>query len=153
MTAAEEWFVDTNVLLYATSSRSPWHQDAVEALNRAREQETRLVISTQVLREYLVAATRPGSEGVPAFEDALKNVRTLQSELRVVGDDLAIAVKLVDLVEEYEVVGKQVHDANIVATMMIHGIERLLTHNVGDFARFSDVVTIMPLVEKAEREL
>ena len=32
--------------------------------------------------------------------------------------------------------GKQVHDANIVATMLAHGVGRLLTFNVADFQRF-----------------
>lgn len=33
--------------------------------------------------------------------------------------------------------GKQVHDANIVATMLAHGERRLLTFNIRDFRRFS----------------
>lgn len=40
------------------------------------------------------------------------------------------------------VAGRQVHDANRVATMLARGITRLLTFNVGDFDRFSDVITI-----------
>lgn len=37
--------------------------------------------------------------------------------------------------------GKQVHDANIVATMLAHGEARLLTFNAADFRRF------VPLIE------
>jgi hypothetical protein len=33
--------------------------------------------------------------------------------------------------------GRQVHDANIVATMRVFGLKNLLTHNPADFARFS----------------
>jgi hypothetical protein len=43
-------------------------------------------------------------------------------------------------------VAKQVHDGNIVSTMLLYGIRHILTHNVGDFARFSDLVTVLPLV-------
>jgi hypothetical protein len=41
--------------------------------------------------------------------------------------------------------GAQIHDANIVATMQAYGIQRLLTENVADFARFAGVITLVPL--------
>ncbi len=40
----------------------------------------------------------------------------------------------------------QVHDANIVATMLAQGIQKLLTHNVADCKRFAAHITVMPLV-------
>ena len=43
---------------------------------------------------------------------------------------------LCELLAEIPTGGKQVHDANIVATMMAYGIPALLTHNAKDFARF-----------------
>jgi predicted nucleic acid-binding protein len=42
----------------------------------------------------------------------------------------------------YPIGGKQVHDANIVATMLVYGIPCLLTHNAKDFERFGDIVTV-----------
>ena len=38
---------------------------------------------------------------------------------------------------------EQVHDANIVATMLAHGERRLLTFNGSDFQRFNDVIEIV----------
>ena len=38
--------------------------------------------------------------------------------------------------------GKQVHDANIIATMKVYGIPALLTRNTEDFERFREVVRI-----------
>jgi len=43
--------------------------------------------------------------------------------------------------------GKQVHDANIVATMQAYGISHLLTHNIADFKRFESFITIVSLVQ------
>ena len=37
-----------------------------------------------------------------------------------------------------DVGGKQIHDANIVATMRAYGERRLLTFNVADFRRYVD---------------
>ncbi len=41
--------------------------------------------------------------------------------------------------------GRQVHDANIVATMQANGINQLLIHNADDFKRFSHLITVLPL--------
>ncbi len=144
-TAADPLFVDTNILVYATDPQSPWHAKATQALNDARQKGIELVISPQILREYLAIATRP-TGGKPRTADALENVRTFQEELEVVETSSAETAQLLALVERYTVAGKQVHDANIVSTMLLHGIRHILTHNVGDFARFSDLVTVLPLV-------
>jgi hypothetical protein len=39
----------------------------------------------------------------------------------------------------------QVHDTNIVATMLTYGIQRILTNNPDDFAPFASLITIIPL--------
>ena len=39
--------------------------------------------------------------------------------------------------------GKQVHDANIVATMLAHGERRLLTLNTGDFRRYGGRIELV----------
>jgi predicted nucleic acid-binding protein len=49
------------------------------------------------------------------------------------------------LIARIAVGGKQVHDANIVATMQAHGIRQLLTGNVADFNRFSALIRVLPL--------
>ena len=49
------------------------------------------------------------------------------------------------VMEEIPSGGKQVHDANIVATMLVYGIPQLFTHNTSDFARFSGLITVLPL--------
>jgi predicted nucleic acid-binding protein len=41
---------------------------------------------------------------------------------------------------------RQVHDANVVATMQAFGIARLLTDNIVDFNRFGSLIVVLPLV-------
>ena len=41
--------------------------------------------------------------------------------------------------------GKQIHDANIAATMLAHDIPRILTNNVADFRRFEPAIGIIAL--------
>ena len=38
--------------------------------------------------------------------------------------------------------GKQVHDANIVATMLAFDVPRLITYNGADFQRFAGLITV-----------
>ncbi|WP_373526954.1 hypothetical protein [Nostoc sp.] len=60
-------------------------------------------------------------------------------------DSSQVTERLLTLMEEVFSGGKQVHDANIVATMLVYGIPQLLTHNTGDFARFSGLITVLSL--------
>jgi hypothetical protein len=57
-----------------------------------------------------------------------------------------VTAHLLSIVTRVPVAGKQIHDANIVATMQAYGLSKLLTHNVSDFARFSSFIQILPIV-------
>ena len=48
-----------------------------------------------------------------------------------------------ELSRRYSLGGRQVHDANVVATMLAHGERRLLTFNEADFRRFAAVIEIV----------
>jgi len=43
---------------------------------------------------------------------------------------------------DFQIGGKQVHDANIVASMLAYEIPCLLTHNHKDFERFAEVIKV-----------
>lgn len=51
--------------------------------------------------------------------------------------------QLLQLVRRVQMGGKQVHDANLVATMLANGITRLLTFNDSDFRRFGNVIELV----------
>lgn len=146
ITGVSQVFVDTNVLIYATNSASSWYQLADQTLHDAHRQGIELVISPQILREYIAAATRPASQMLP-LSTILANIHTFQTGFRLIEDNAQVSARLVQLVTQVSVAGKQVHDANIVATMQTHGISHLLTHNIADFNRFGHLITIVPLVQ------
>ena len=58
MMVARRVFVDTNVLVYATNTLSPWSLLARERLDEATQRADELIISPQIIREYLSFATR-----------------------------------------------------------------------------------------------
>ena len=43
----------------------------------------------------------------------------------------------------YQVKGVNVHDARLVAVMLVHGLSHILTFNVNDFHRYSSEITII----------
>lgn len=57
-------FVDTNVLVYATVSNLPAHEDAVAALLELEADQDGVCISRQVIRELLAVLTRHGGRSL-----------------------------------------------------------------------------------------
>ena len=50
---------------------------------------------------------------------------------------------LIALCREVVVNSRQIHDANIVATMLAHGERRLMTFNTADFLRYGDRIELI----------
>ena len=67
------------------------------------------------------------------------------SSLRVLSEDVDAVDRLMTLVREGRAVGRQVHDANIVATALAHGASVIVTSDTRHFARFSDLIEIEAL--------
>ena len=140
-------FLDTNVLIYANVASAPWHQIAIATLQELSDNGTLLWISRQVLREFIATLTRPQTFNMPQpIEVVIKRTRFLQETFLIADDDALVTAKLLELLEQIPIGGRQIHDANIVATMLTTGIPNLLTHNVKDFTRFNSLINITPLV-------
>ena len=137
-------FVDTNVLVPARFRTSPFHEPARAALVRAGLDPEPLRISRQVLREYLSTVTRrqDWSEPLPVAA-ALHDVEWLCSTFEILEDGERVTTMLVELFREFPIAGKQIHDANIAATMLAHGERRLLTFNAKDFRRFGERIELV----------
>jgi predicted nucleic acid-binding protein len=138
-------FLDTNVLIYATDPRSPLQPIAERALQFARNKREQLVVSPQVLREYMAVALRPASAGGTSLEDVLANIAAFRAEFLVVDETSAVCDQLVTLLQRIPTGGRRIHDTNMVATMLAHGVRHLLTHNTADFERFGDLISVVPL--------
>jgi predicted nucleic acid-binding protein len=145
-------FLDTNILVYANAERAPLHQVALQSIQALSAEGSELWISRQILREYLAILSRPQtfSHPLPANE-LTADVRYFQDRFRIAEDDATVTAHLLALVQRFPTGGKQVHDANIVATMLAYGIPSLLTNNTDDFVRFSGMITILPLQPKTQQ--
>jgi len=144
---ADRAVLDTSVLLAATDEGRAEHESAVASLNIWPGSGLVLYTSGQIMREYLAVATRPADHNGlgMARAVAVANVRALRTRLHLLVEDEKVSDRLLEVLEAVECTGKQLHDANVVATMLVHGIDTVLTINVSDFKRFEGQVHVIGL--------
>jgi predicted nucleic acid-binding protein len=136
-------FVDTNILVYSTARGAPFQERARTALARLIADEP-LFISRQILREYLAVMTRQQVWGKAlSLAEAIADTLAFAQRFGVLEDGPPVWEQLTELGRRYSFGGRQVHDANIVATMLAYGERRLLTFNNPDFQRFNDLIEIV----------
>ena len=143
--------VDTNVLLRMAQPAHPMHVQAISAINTVSSGGETLCVVPQVVYEYWAVATRPeqvnglGMSAVAANADVAKIVQ----RFRLVRDEQGIFDVWRRLVAQHQVLGKNAHDARLVAAMAFHGIPDILTFNTGDFQRYPGVRIINPATSNA----
>ena len=146
MMRGELMLIDTNVLLNATIRSRPDHLTCIEIIRSAPSAGIHLVTVAQVFREYLVVATRPRENnglGLSSL-DAIHNIRSFRSRVHIIPETSEVLAKLIELVELYNLVGKRIHDANLIASMNAHRVPTLVTVNVSDFAVFAGISVYDP---------
>jgi predicted nucleic acid-binding protein len=98
-----------------------------------------LHITPQVLVEFRSVATRPTN--VNGLGLSTKDVEAQSADfeamfpLLVETPDIYPAWKAI--VDALGVIGKQVHDARLVAVCHVHGVTHVLTFNISDFSRMT----------------
>jgi predicted nucleic acid-binding protein len=139
-------FVDTNILVFANVATSPFHEKAKAKLIEMADNNYGLWISSQVIREYLAVLSRPDVNGKKIADELLINdVKRLRTEYHVFFEGDETLDNLQMLLSLCPTGGKQIHDANIVATMISNDLKVLLTHNVADFVRFNKFITTITI--------
>jgi predicted nucleic acid-binding protein len=138
--------VDTNVLLRSIDPVHPMNAAAVEALTLLRGRGEQLWITPQNLIEFWNVYTRPlernGFGRTP--QEAEVEIAQLKTLFPLLPDTSAIYPQWEKLVSAYAVSGVNVHDARLVAVSLVHGLTHILTFNVEDFVRFSEITALHP---------
>jgi predicted nucleic acid-binding protein len=115
------------------------HAAASRAVTELHRRGGVLHITPQVLVEFRNVATRPvavnGLGLPPADADTLAATYEVRFPLLPETPDIYPAWKA--LVAALGVVGKQVHDARLVAVCHVHAVTHVLTFNVGHFTRLA----------------
>ena len=133
------YLADTNILL-----RIAHRTDVLFPIVRASVHELwakghRLQTTLQNCAEFWNVSTRPINQNGLGL--TLAETDDLLSELELafplLPDLPPVYAKWRELVMDYGVSGVQVHDARLVATMIVHGVTHILTFNTSDFVRYA----------------
>jgi predicted nucleic acid-binding protein len=133
------YLLDTGVLLRLVNAHDGQHalvKHAVRALIASQES---LHITTQNVAEFWNVATRPAvNNGFGWPPNVALNALTLDIEpvCSILIESSALPSELKRLISNYAVVGKQVHDARLVAMMLTSQVEHIVTLNDSDFRRY-----------------
>jgi predicted nucleic acid-binding protein len=140
------FLADTNLLLRSVDPNHPMNADAVNAINRLRQRGEQIHIVPQNLIEFWNVYTRPlerNGLGRTAAEAEAK-VNRLKAFFPLLLDPSVVYQEWERLVVMYGVIGVNVHDARLVAAMLVHGLTHILTFNTTDFARYAEITAVHP---------
>lgn len=130
--------IDTNVLLRRLDPKHPQFLAADHAVEELKNQNERCCVARQNLIEFRNTASRPldrnGLGLSPVAADL--DLDYLEQDLNVLPENDLVYDVWRQLIAAKGVSGKQVHDARLVAFMLVYGVTHILTFNGGDFRRF-----------------
>jgi predicted nucleic acid-binding protein len=140
------YLVDTNILSRLAEPGHPMHQSALDAVKRLVSEGHKLHIVPQNLYEFWVVCTRPTAVnglGKTAAEAAAE-LASVKGLFQLLDETPAIYGLWEQLVISTPVVGKNGHDARLVASMIVHGLTHLLTFNAQDFRQYPRITAVTP---------
>lgn len=144
-------FLDTNILVYLADEGDEFHEPAKRIFEDIIE-KYEVWISRQVLREYAVAVSRKEVvEKVLKSKQIKNDITKWEESFNIINETQDVTENLKNLIVKYNLKGKRIHDANIVASMMTFSIPLLFTYNINDFQVFEEI-QIMEIQSPDETE-
>ena len=140
--------VDTNVLVYAADTNSPFHDASKQLRDRGFRGEIRLVVTPQILMEFFAVVTSPrrvtlSRSSEEACEEVEKYVRA--DHIQKIYPDSAALERTLGLLKRYSQVTRQdIFDLFLAATMLANGITQIYTYNQEHFTRFEGIEVLTP---------
>jgi toxin-antitoxin system PIN domain toxin len=132
------FFLDVNILLYASDSDSPQDRCAQRFLNSCIQQNELFCLGWPTVMSYLRIATHPSVFDQPLTpQEAMANIETLQRlpHARFLSEQEGFWDIYCTLTAELPVRGNLVPDAHLAAIHQQHGVTTLYTHD-RDFRKF-----------------
>ena len=139
--------LDTNLLIYACNTASPFHKKAKEIKEQAVDGKIKTAIALQSLSEYLAVTTSSRRVEKPlSVVEAVDDVRHFleASQIRKLPITEITAKHLSTLVNKYRIKAQTIFDAQIVAVMLENEISEIWTANDGDFSIFKGISVVNP---------
>ncbi len=140
--------VDTNILVYAHRTDSPFHDRARSVLESLAAGLKSWVIPWPCVHEFFAVVTHPRiyKTATPA-DTAFEQLRALQSlaNLAFIAEEEEHLLHLESLALASKLQGGAIHDARIAAICLSHGVAELWSAD-RDFSRFPALAVRNPLV-------
>jgi len=138
--------VDTNILLRIVDGGHAMHESAKNAVAKLLADGDNPRIAAQNIIEFRAVVTRPiSANGLGLSQvQAEAEIASVKSLYDLLPESAQILSEWERIVNAYHVEGKQNHDAHIVAAMAVHGVNKILTFNKEDFARYKEITATTP---------
>jgi len=138
--------VDTNILVYATHTASPFHDRARALIGDLVAGPSLAYVLWPAILGYLRIVTHPNILGNPLSSDeAMSNVEALiaPSHVRVAGEGNDFWASFRMVAADVKPRGNLVPDAHLVALMREHGVSTIWSHD-RDFRKFRGITVKDP---------
>ncbi len=141
-----QYLLDPNILLRSADRSSTQHPLATESVAQLLEEGNECVITSQVLIEFWVVATRPLEvNGLGwSIQQTQSYLNQLLDDFTLVEETPAIFTEWFQLVTAHKIKGKRTHDLRILAVMKAHALSHLLTFNPEDFLAIPKMTIVQP---------
>ncbi len=133
------YLLDTSILARLANTADAQHTIAAQSVVELHRLGEILHITPQVLIEFRNVATRPiqlNGLGLSAQDTEMQSAG-FESAFHLLPDTSDVFTAWKSIVEGLAIVGKQVHDARLLAVCHVHRVSHLLTFNVSHFARLA----------------
>ncbi|WP_459555203.1 type II toxin-antitoxin system VapC family toxin [Lacunimicrobium album] len=136
--------VDANILVRLAKQDDADHLAAIKVLEDIQRRGHRPAVVPQCIYEFYVVATRPlVNNGLGLTNSRVdQDIADILLTFVLLPDVPAIFEKWREITSGHRVLGKTAHDARIVAAMLVHGIQHLVTFNCTDFNRYSALISV-----------
>jgi predicted nucleic acid-binding protein len=140
------YLLDTNIILRFANTHSSESEMINNAIFQILLQGGQCFITSQVLIEFWVVATRPvavnGLGWTP--EETERAVQMLLNQFDLLEETPDIFPIWLSLATTHKISGKRTHDLRIQAVVLAHNISHILTLNPKDFVKVEGITIIHP---------
>jgi predicted nucleic acid-binding protein len=140
------YLFDTNIFLRLSDRISANYALARDATYILIEQGHKCCLTSQIIIEFWVVATRPTEvNGLGWTPERTKNqINQFLTRFTVLEETPEIFTLWFQLVTDYNIKGKRTHDIRLLAVMKAHSITHLLTFNPDDFVPLPNIIIVQP---------
>ena len=142
--------VDTNILVYATHTSSPFHDRAQALVEHLVAGPSLAYLLWPAVLGYLRIVTHPSILGSPLSSDeAMANIEALlaPAHMRVAGEGRSFWPSFREISADVHPRGNLVPDAHLVALMREHGVSTIWSHD-RDFRKFQGITVKDPFSQE-----